>query len=217
MKAILQLAVFVLLSTLTLEAQRKGSGKRGLKGDRAIASREFDSVRGEFDAWKEATLHAGSLVARDDGRLHEMAKSFYQAMSQAFELERLSDEGFAELGVEYIRLVRDGSQLEIAAFDEKLSALARQAKERADGVINAATATLQVNRQQAKAREYLWFGMATGKLSNGKRATIERKLKSLQALEAKAKSDQRVDEREREKLEEEVNEIVIELMEALAS
>lgn len=103
------------------------------------------------------------------------------------------------------------------AFAKGLEALREKAAKASGGVVEAATATLQVNQDQAQAQELLWFGVVSKKLSSGKKSTIERKQTALVSLESKAKADKKVEEREREKLQGDAREIVQELMDSIAS
>lgn len=185
--------------------------------DEVVARREFHSVQGEFEAWKTAILGAASLQGSLSTENQSNVESFYEGLNKAVKEERLSDESFGDIGTDYVRLVLNAKKMSEEKFAEELGKLQVKASESLDGVIDAATGTPNVNSEQARARELLWFGIATEKISKGKRSTIERKMDALDSLKLKAKSDKKLSEREREKLEEEADEIVIELMESLAS
>ncbi|MGJ8724121.1 MAG: hypothetical protein ACSHYB_06155 [Roseibacillus sp.] len=214
MKKVFQTTAFLLLVSLTTtSAQRKGGGRGG---DRA-AEREFQSVKGEFDAWKKVVLESGALKIPGENGAEGASRDFYQFLVLAAQEERLSDKDFADFGQEYIKLVLKGQKQGAASVASELESLRTKAMAAADGVLDAATATLQVNRQQVDAQELLWFGIVSDKISQGKRSTITRKQSALLTAEEKAKSDKKVDEREREKLTEDASEIVQELKESLAS
>lgn len=217
MKKTIQMAgVLLLVSLTTLSAQRGGGGRNG-GGGKGAAERDFQSVKGEFDAWKKVILESGALNIPQEEGSEKPQQDFYQFLVSATQEERLSDKDFAELGQEYIKLVLKGQKQGGASVLADLDKLGLKAVKAASGELDAATATLQVNSQQIAAQELLWFGIVSDKISKGKRSTIARKQAALLALEEKAKSDKKVDEREREKLKEEAVEIVQELKEGLAS
>ena len=214
MKQLTYTLIVLSLCAMSVEAQRRGDGKRG-EGERG-ASRDFQAVRGEFEAWQKVNLEAGALTALGGDALQSAASEAYQAMSKAVEEERMLDEDFSTLGTDYLRLVLNRGKESEENVTKKLNELAAEAKEKSQGVMEVASATPQVNLLQVQAQEYLWFGILTEKLSRGKRATIKRKQKELLGLEEKAKKDKKVEERERSKLLEEANEIVSELTTALS-
>lgn len=210
--------LLLLIAASSVQAQRRGGGDgRAKNSDQALARREFDSVRGEFDAWKLAVLEGASLRALEGGIHERSAAQFYQALQTSAQVESLSEQDFRELGEEYIRLVGSAPKQGGAAFQKGMEDLREKFALSSGGVIDAATATLQVNQDQVQAQELLWFGVVTSKLSSGKRTTLERKQTALVALEEKAKSDKKVEEREREKLQGEAREILQEVMESIAS
>lgn len=178
--------------------------------------REFASVQGEFDAWKLSVLNSGISKMTADGA-DGKSQDFYEFIRSGAQEERLSDEDFVRLGQDYIRLVLKSQQQPQAGVEGELAKLRERAAELSTGKLNAASATLGVNLKQIEAQELLWFGVLSEKLSKGKRSTIERKQKALIGAEEKAKSDKKIDEREREKLSENANKVVQELMEAIAS
>ncbi|MDQ8191931.1 hypothetical protein [Roseibacillus persicicus] len=206
----------IILTSLALfgsslaHAQRKGR-----VGDRGLAQREFQSVKAEFDAWKLSVLESGLLKISESREGEPL--DFYTYLVSAVHEERLTEEEFSNLGQQYITAVIQAGKQGAASMTKELESLRLETVEAADGEMNAATATLDINREQINAQELMWFGILTDKLSKGKRATIERKQSALVALEQKAKSDQKLDDREREKLREDASEILEELMEALAS
>ena len=214
MKILLPIILIVVLGCVSAQAQRRGGGRGVNQGERG-AAREFQNVRGEFDAWRLATLEA-DLFKMPAGDAGGGEQNFYAFLHSAVKEERLSDENFGKLGQDYIKLVLIAQKEGKAKVETDLVKLRERVKELADGQLNPAIATLDLNQKQVQAQEYLWFGILSNKISSGKRSTLERKQKALMDIEKKAKADEKMEEREREKLNESASKLVQELMEELS-
>ena len=220
MKTKLRFCVAILLLSVSFsDAQRGGGGggRGGNRGGNNSAQRDFQAVKGEFDAWKKVVLESEVLQELDKENAEGSSENLYRFLHVATAEERMSTEDFATLGQDYIKLVLIAQKQGAKSVATKYSELSEKAQAAAEGELQVETATLQVNRTQMNAQEMLWFGIISKKLSQGKRTTIDRKMSALNSAKKKAKSDQKIDEREREKLQENASEISEELMEALAS
>ncbi|MEM9081859.1 MAG: hypothetical protein AAGC74_14340 [Verrucomicrobiota bacterium] len=217
MKAtILVMGILGVLGMEMVEAQRGGGeGRGGRNRDEAIARREFESVRGEFEAWKASVLQAGSLKNVVSENQQAEAGAFYDRLGELVLNEELPDSDFRELGQDYIRFILAAKSKGERSFVEGMDDLRKRVEEKATGTMDAATATPEINREQVLTQEMLWWGILSQKASKGKQTTIVRKQTALENLEAKAKADGKVEERERERLKEEAGELRQELMEAL--
>jgi hypothetical protein len=175
-----------------------------LRGDDS----DFGALRDKFLAHQRLTNGGAKYYGKSDSELRREHSSLYQKIQHATLEDRLSEED-ARTAIDELFTIGELhlASPETAEASQKLAALKQETRSKTKGKVPAEALTPRLNRLQFHVEEALRFGEASGNLSTGEFSSLRRKLDSLESKEDKAKEDEVISDREREKLIEEAREI----------
>ncbi|MCP5537453.1 MAG: hypothetical protein H7A51_14620 [Akkermansiaceae bacterium] len=221
------------MTTPDADAQRRpGPGLIPKRGGGPIAERrlgidfgEIGAIRDKFAAYKRLTFGGAAYYTKQDGHLRVAHFKTYMLIRNSLVEDRLDEEAgrnaveqLLAIGKEAKRLRGDNdalSQDDATKINGKIRTLAERVGKERGNKVPADALTPRVNERQATLEEAFLFGVDSKALSAGQAATLRRYMSSLESKEDRAKDDDKVTDREREKLVEETVEIWKKMVKAL--
>lgn len=175
-----------------------------LRGDAS----DFGALRDKFQAHQRLTNGGAKYYDKSDGVLRSEHSSIYNKIQHVAVEDRLTEEEAREAIDELFSIGEAHlADPENANTAKKLEDLKQKIRRLTEDLVPAEALTPKLNRLQFHLEEAVRFGEASGHLSTGELSSLRRKLDSLESKEDRAKDDEVISDREREKLIEHAREI----------
>lgn len=201
------LAAMLTLETFAQRGAPRGGGAKALKH---VKLHHLGSTRNKFEAFQHLHLQGAAYYAKNNPRLRKLHLQTYQLIRNSLVEDRIDEqtgrdalEELIKIGQSALETLGDKETLtkdEVTSVTAKLKALNQRIKDARTVKVEAETLTPKINKSQLLMEEIYLFGTMEDIISDGKANTLRRHLSSLENKEDRAKNDNNISDREREKL-----------------